>query len=213
MKKILFVLIILSLPFFAFGYDPLNGFSTGLEDFMPKSQVLEGIKGASKMTPEQKEILKEKKLTPNAECLIKQIKKNNIENVKLLLDCNVNPNASYYGDYPVYTASKYNRDEMVRLLLEHGAKLDRGFYSELYEAVKNKNEDLAYFLINNGSKINYRDAVSNNTVLSVAIKNKMYELAKTLIQKGAKPDSLSLKLIKQKKLNRLVEDALKETRD
>lgn len=210
MKKIFFALITLSLPLFALGYDPLNGFSTGLDDLLPKSHILESIKGAGKMTPEQKEILKDKKLVPSVECMIKQIKKNNIENVKLLLDCKVNPNASYYSDYPIYIASKYNREDMVKLLFENGAKLDRGFYSELYEAIKNKNESLAYFLIENGAKVNYQDSVTNNTILSLAIKNKMYELAKTLIKKGAKADSLSLKLVKQKKLNWLIEDALKE---
>ena len=54
------------------------------------------------------EILKEKKLTPDTKCLIKQVQENNIENVKLLLEAGVNPNISHNLEFPTYIASKKN---------------------------------------------------------------------------------------------------------
>ena len=140
----------------------------------------------------------------NSKCLIEQIKKNNFDNVKFLLECGVNPNENYLAEYPIFIAAKYNRYDMVLLLHKYNAKLDRGFNSELFAAVKNKNVEMAQFLIDNKAKINYKDPITENTILYYAIKNDMLDIASQLILKGAKPDRKAILLIKKKNLVDLV---------
>ena len=96
--------------------------------------------------------------------------------------------------------------KILKLLFENGAKLDRGFNSELCEAVKNKNEQMALFLIKNRANINFKDPITENTVLYYALKNNMLNVAKKLIDKGVKADRKSVLLIKNKKLYNLIED-------
>lgn len=175
-------------------------------DFSTRSVIMNNLSGKERINQEQRDILKAKKLTPTSQCLIEQIKKGNLENVSILLDSKVDPNKSYMSDYPIYIAARYNKFEILKLLKDHGAKLDRGFYSELYEAVRNKNKDMAQFLIDNNAKVNYLDSITNNTILSMALKNNMKEIAAQLIQKGAKADIRSIKLIKKKRLFYLIED-------
>ena len=79
------------------------------------------------------------------------------DNVELLLNSGVNPNESYLAEYPIYIAAKKNNFIALKLLYNKGAKLDRGFNSELYEAIKNKNPDMAQFLLDRKANINYRD--------------------------------------------------------
>lgn len=175
-------------------------------DFSTRSLIMNKMNNTQGISQEQKELLISKKLFPNPECLNQQIKKGNVENVKLLLEAKTNPNNSYYSEYPIYTAAKANSFEIVKLLYEYGAKLDRGFYSELYEAVKNNNPEMAQFLIDNGSRVNYQDSVTNNTILYMSLKNKMYDISAQLIAKGAKADMKSVKYIKKNKLYNLIED-------
>ena len=175
-------------------------------DFSSRSLIMGENK--NNLTQEIKDELIAKKLTPTTKCLIEQIKKNNYDNTVLLINANVNVNSSYLSDYPIYIAAKTNNFEIVRLLFENGAKLDRGFNSELYEAVKNKNADMAQFLIENKAKINYKDSVTENTILYLALKNNMLDIAKQLIDKGANPDKKSVMIIKKKKLFDLVKDKI-----
>ena len=169
-------------------------------DFSSRSLI---FKEQNKKTnySEYAEILKSKKLTPTINCLVEQIKKNNIENIELLIKAGVDINSSYYTDYPIYIAAKENNFEVLKLLHQNKAKLDKGFYSELYEATKNKNTQMALYLIENGSNINYIDIVTSNSILYYAIKNNLEEVTKKLIEKKVNVDLKSLKLIKKKKLN------------
>ena len=123
-----------------------------------------------------------------------------------MLEFKLDPNVSYLSDYPLYYAAKLNRSEIAKLLLEYNAKPDRGFYSELYEAVKNKNTELAQLLLDKGAKVNYRDSITNNSILYFALKNNMFDIAQQLISKGAYPDKKSVQLIKKKKLYNLIQD-------
>lgn len=175
-------------------------------DFSSRSVIMGNLTGKERLTQDQKDILKARKLTPTSQCLIEQIKKNNYENVEILLDSKVDPNKSYMSDYPIYIAARYNKFEILKLLKEKGAKLDKGFYSELYEAIRNKNSQMAQFLIDNDAKVNYLDSMTNNTILSMALKNNMKDIASQLIQKGARADIKSIKLIKKKKLFYLIEN-------
>lgn len=204
-KILLFVsipVLIFQTPVLAFDYSELG-------DFSERSQIMQhlyGKNGREAINQEQKDLLQSKKLAPTTKCLFDQIKKNNYENAQLLLDSKVSPNESYYSEYPIYYAAKLNRSEIAKLLLEYGAKLDRGFYSELYEAVKNKNTELAQIFIEKGARINYQDSITGNTILYYALKNNMLDIAQQLIQKGARPDKKSVQIIKKKKLFNLIEN-------
>ena len=174
------------------------------ESFSERSVLMQNLNGeTNKINQEQKEQLKARKLAPTTKCLIEEIKKGNIENVELLLNA-VDPNKNHMGDYPIYIASKYNKFEIVKLLRQKGAKLNKGFTSELYEAVKNKNSELAQYLIEEGARVDFRDSVTENTILYVALKNNMKDIAALLIEKGAKPDNQSVRYIHRHKLTDLI---------
>ncbi len=200
MKNIITVLFLLITINTASGID-LSDFG----DFSSRSVIMNTLSGNQTANQEQKDKLKEKKLTASTSCLIEQIKKGDIDNINLLLESKVDPNKSYMSDYPVYIAAKNNKTDIVKLLVNKGAKLDKGFYSELYEAVRNKNKELAQFLLDNNARVNYTDSITNNTILSLALKNNMNDIASQLIKKGAKADFRSVKLIKKKKLQYLIE--------
>jgi len=175
-------------------------------DFSSRSILMN--KQKSTLTQEQKDILISKKLVPTTKCLIEQIKKNKNENVELLLESGVNPNDSYLAEYPIYIASQKNNFTALKLLYEKGAKLDRGFNSELYEAIKNKNSDMAQFLLDRKANINYKDSITDNTLLYLALKNNMIPIAQQLIDKGIGADRKSVILIKKKKLFYLIKDKI-----
>ncbi len=179
-------------------------------DFSSRSVLMKNLfTEQNNIKQEQKDLLEEKKLYLNARCLIEQIKKGNLDNIGILLDAKLDPNTPYMGTYPIYVAAHENNFEALKLLLENGAKLDRGFNSELYEALKNKNEQMAQYLIENNAKVNYLDPVTNNTILYYAIKNNMQDIVQSLVKKGAKPDMKSLKLLKKnKKMLNLIQNTL-----
>ena len=173
-------------------------------DFSSRSIIMNGQKET--MTQEQKDILIYKKLSPTVQCLIQQIKKNNIENVELLLNTGLNPNNNYSTEYPIHIAAKENHFEIVKILYEKGAKLDKGFYSELYEAVRNKNNEMAQYLLDRNANIHYIDSLTQNTILYLALKNNMLDIAQQLIQKGAKADRKTILIIKKKNLLYLIKN-------
>lgn len=185
--------LILNLPVLAIDINDMGDFSSRSVIMRPNQN--------QKSDNELINILMLKKIYPTSQYLVKEINENNFENVSLLVQTGMDLNQSFFGEYPIYRAAKKNNFEILKLLHENGAKLDRSFYSELYEAVKNKNEAMAQYLIENNAKINYTDAVSNNTIVSMALKNNMINIAQQLIQKGANLDSESVKIIKKKKLD------------
>ena len=197
--KILFLLMPIQLFVSALAID-LSDYG----DFSSRSLILNQQK--NQLTQEQKDILTFKKLAPNSKCLIQQIKKNNLENVALLLEFGLDPNSSYMLECPIYIAAKENNFEMLKYLYEHGAKIDKSMNSELYVAVKNKNTEMANFLLDKKANIHYIDSITENTILYLALKNKMYDVAQRLIQKGAKIDAKSFWIIKRKKLEYLIEN-------
>jgi len=173
-------------------------------DFSSRSIIMNGQKET--MTQEQKDVLIYKKLSPTVQCLIQQIKKNNIENVELLLNTGLNPNNNYSTEYPIHIAAKENHFEIVKILYEKGAKLDKGFYSELYEAVRNKNNEMAQYLLDRKAIMHYIDSLTQNTILYLALKNNMLDIAQQLIQKGAKADRKTILIIKKKNLLYLIKN-------
>ena len=85
-------------------------------DFSSRSIIMNGQKET--MTQEQKDVLIYKKLSPTVQCLIQQIKKNNIENVELLLNTGLNPNNNYSTEYPIHIAAKENHFEIVKYYMK-----------------------------------------------------------------------------------------------
>jgi formamidopyrimidine-DNA glycosylase len=128
------------------------------------------------------------KIEKSAEGFIKAIKKGDIEVVKLFLDAGIDPNVNYYNAYPIYYAVKANRADIVSLLLERGAHAGIGFEAPVLWALKNKNDNMAKLLIENGAKINYTDYLTGKTLIYYAVKNKHYEVAKLMIENGVKID-------------------------
>ncbi len=174
-------------------------------DFSSRSLIMKSLNGENWISQEEKDILSSKKLIPNQKCLIEQIKKNNIENVEILLSSKVNPNIQYNSEYPIYIAAKMNNFEIVKLLYSNGAKLDKGFNSELFEAIRNKNTEMAMFLIDNDARINYKDAVNGKTPLYLALQNNMFDVASVLVDKGANVNRNTLYLMKRKRQKNLLE--------
>ena len=175
-------------------------------DFSSRSTLLNTQKNT--ITQEEKELLLSKKLIPNTQCLLEQIKNHKNDNVELLLKSKVNPNEKYMAEYPIHIAAKANNFEAVKLLYEYGAKLDKGFYSELYEAINNKNKEMAQYLLDRNANIHYIDLITEKTILYLSLKNNMYDISQQLINKGAKPDKKSIMLIKKKKLLYLIKDKI-----
>ena len=66
----------------------------------------------------QEKNLTEKKSRILSEEFIKQIKKNKIDNVKLMMDAGMSPNADYFGEHALYYAARKNKTEIGLLLLE-----------------------------------------------------------------------------------------------
>ena len=207
MKKILLNLILLLITGLFIKAPVLAIELSEIGDFSSRSLILSN-KEQDKLTQEQKDILASKKLSATVQCLVEQSKKGNLENVQILLNSGVNPNKSHLNEYPIYIAAKNNHFEVVKLLYENNAKLDRGFFSELYEAVKNKNAQMAQYLIENKARLDYQDSITTNTILYVALKNNMIETAQLLIDNGAGPDTKSVKLIKKKNLGYLIKDKI-----
>lgn len=205
-NKIIFLLFVISVTFelsiFASEFERYGD----VENFSERSLIMKLLNNQNEISQEQKDVLSSKKLYLSPACLFEQIKKNNIDNVRTLLEFKLDPNKSYLSDYPLYYAAKLNRTEIAKLLIEYGAKPDRGFYSELYEAVKNKNYELSQILIDKKAKVNYQDSITNNSILYLAIKNNMLDITQQLILKGAYPDKKSVKIIKKKKLYKLIPD-------
>ena len=187
--------LFLKLPVFAFDVTQLGDYESRSIYYSTQTKPI---------NQEQKDLLASKKLANNIYCLVKQIEKNEIENVKLLLNSGININASYIGDTPLYIAVKKNNYEITKLLLEHNAKPDNGFYSELYLAIKNKNEKIAQLLIEKKANVNYTDLISGNTPLYMSLKNNMLPISAQLIQRGAFIDSKAKILIQNKKLENLI---------
>lgn len=198
MKNKLKLFILLLIPVFLLKLPVLAFDVSELGDYNSRSMYFNSKKDT--LTQEKIEILKSKKLSPTIQCLNKQIKKNNLENINLILETNIDINASYLGETPLYIAVKNNNPATIKLLIENNAKPDRGMYSELYEAIKNKNEQIAQLLLDNKSKVNYITMVTSETILYTALKNNMLNIASQLIKKGAYIDEKSAYLIKKKNI-------------
>jgi len=187
--SLLIPVVLFITPVFAFDVSELGDYNSRSMYYNSRQQTI---------SQEKINILKTRKLNPSIECLNKQIKKNNTENVQLLLDMGINVNSNHMGETPLYIAVKHNNYELANLLIKNNAKPNEGFYSELYTAVKNKNQELAQLLLDNKAKVNYLTMVTSDSILYLALKNNMLSIAQQLVKKGAIIDEKSATLIRKK---------------
>lgn len=147
-----------------------------------------------------RDILRERGIKNSPEDFLKYIKKNEIGLVKLMLDAGIDPDTFVNGNYVIYWAAKYNRRQISYLLLEKGANPNKDMNSPLRCAVLHGDYELAKILIDHNANLNYLDTFTNDTVLMTALKKKQYEIARLLIERGARVDGESYRLIKKKNL-------------
>lgn len=148
------------------------------------------------------DLLKERGIEKSPSAFVKYIKKNEIGAIKLLLDAGFDPNTNINANYPIFYAAKYNRRQIVYLLLEAGANPNRDLTSPVRYAILHKDYDCVKVLLDYGANVNYEDAFLDETLLYTALKKKQYDIARFLLEKGAKIDIKSYNLIKRKKLER-----------
>src|SRR5690606_32712111 len=88
------------------------------------------------------------KSKPTVSPFCMSIVKGDIETVKKLIELGADVNEKSNGLTPAMYAAKYNRVEILKLLVENGAKLDvkseKGFTAEKYAQLSNANDALAY---------------------------------------------------------------------
>ena len=147
------------------------------------------------------EILKQKKISKSPQDILKYIKQDDAEKIKLLLDAGMDSNGQIYVNTPVYYAAKNNSSNVLKVLLENGADPNKDMSSPLEEVIKAGNSECAKLLVENGADINYYNGISDESMLFLALKKGEYELAKMILEKGAKPDQKSYRIIKKKKLD------------
>ncbi|XP_059139286.1 ankyrin-2-like [Physella acuta] len=70
---------------------------------------------------------------------------------------------------PTIVAVLNNDSELLNLLIQHGAMLDMGKYSELMIALEHRNVEMSIALLNNGADANVRDT-KKTPALTIAIK-------------------------------------------
>lgn len=173
-------------------------------DFSSRSYIERQLFNEKYNIPQEiKDLISVKKLDLSVKCLVEQINKENFDNVNILLKAKLNPNQIYELKYPVYYAVEKNNLDIVKLLVENNAQLDRGIDSELFLAVKNKNSDLALYLLEHGARINYYSPLKNNSILYFALKNNMIEVVEQLANRKVMLDAKSYKLIINKNLQQL----------
>lgn len=95
-------------------------------------------------------ILAELVKTPTVSPFCASIAKGDFETVKKLIELGTDVNQKSNGLTPAMYAAKYNRVEILKLLIEHGAKLnlksDQGFSIKKYAEISNAKEALAYLV-------------------------------------------------------------------
>jgi len=151
-----------------------------------------------------KEELKERGYSQSVNEFINHVKKGHLDIVQLYINAGMSPDVNYYTDHPIYYAVKAGNYDMVKLLLENGARANIGFDSPLYFAVKKKNLPVVKILLQYGADANYSDFVMDRSMLYLAVSKGQYEIAKELIDAGAKIDKQTAALIEKKKVRDLI---------
>lgn len=94
------------------------------------------------------------------------------------------------GSTLLIDAAWFGFDNLVRLLIQYGAKLDEGMYNwdnitALHAAVMNGNVEVIKVLIGSNADINAKSSITKRTPLHYAFWNGDQDIIKFLIEKGA----------------------------
>lgn len=202
-KKLL--LVVCALLFFTMGANAYESSFPFPFEFGHSSDIYLNVKNKETKEIRQErqaaiDLINEAGISRNPMEFIRYIKKNDLKAIKLLLDAGFNPNTAINANYPVYYAAKYDKKQVMYLLLKAGANPNKDLSSPLRFAILNKNYDMANMLIEYGANVNYEDLWKDETLLYTALKKKQYDIAALLIKNGAKVDVKSFNYIKKKKL-------------
>ena len=117
--------------------------------------------------------------------LLEAIESDRLDNVKVLLDNGADPNGIAYENYKVLcTAAKKSSEEIVKLLIERGAKLDSESGVVTWAAVRGQLV-LLEWLLNHGGDVNEDFFAYGLNPLNAAIDSGNMNIAIFLIKKGA----------------------------
>lgn len=128
--------------------------------------------------------------------LIMAIGKGLIDVVKLFIMSGIDLNNpdDYVAGLPIATAAYRNNEEMLKVLMEGGAKIDKPFITSsnyttpLIVAIKNNSYDAAKFLIVNGANVNYNKFPNQWTPIYFSINLEDYNLTRLLVDNKARLD-------------------------
>ena len=178
-------------------------------EFGHSSDIYLDVKKPETKTTRQKnqaamDLVIQRGIKRSPEAFVKYIKKNNYGAIKLLLDAGFDPNTCINANYPIYYAAKYDRRQIIYLLLESGANPNKDLTSPLRYAIKNKDFAAAKMLVDYGADVNYIDIVTNENLLLFALKKNQYEIFNLLYKNGGKIDGKTYRYIKKKRLEKKI---------
>ena len=115
--------------------------------------------------------------------------------IKYLLNKGANPNYIDESDTtpttPLIVAAKNNWYNIVNLLLESGANIEKEIYEKgnaLIQAVREGHHEIVLLLIKKGANVNHAQNVSDMTALHWAVLISRENIVKLLLKNGANPD-------------------------
>lgn len=139
------------------------------------------------------------------------------DNVAEILDADppILDSPSHDGWSPLHLAAYFNREKVVRLLVERGANINisaRHIESlgPLHSALSSRNSKIAVFLLRNGASVTVAEQAGGLTPLHYAAINDMELAAQILLERGADPAArdaagrLPLDLAREKGSERVV---------
>jgi ankyrin repeat protein len=123
-----------------------------------------------------------------------------VDNVTELLedDPSLLDSFAHDGWTALHLAAYFNREKVVRLLVERGANINLaaqhlGGLTPLHSALSSRNSKIAVFLLRNGASVSIAEQGGEQTPLHYAATNDMELAAQILLERGADPEARDAK--------------------